>query len=97
MHARLTFVQIDPSNLEEATAIFRDSVVPAAKQQVGFERGYLLTDRATGKGIAITIWVSEANMKAGEGSGYYQQQLAKFAPLFKGPPVREVYEVEVQT
>ena len=97
MHARLTFVQVDPDKLEETTAIFRDSVVPAAKQQFGFERGYLLADRATGKGVAITLWASEADMKSGEGSGYYQQQLAKFAPLFKGPPVREVYEVEVQT
>ena len=35
-------------------------------------------------------------MLAGENSGYYQQQVAKFKDLFSAPPVREAYEVTVQ-
>ncbi len=35
-------------------------------------------------------------MKAGESSGYYQQQVAKFKDLYGAPPAREVYEVTVQ-
>jgi hypothetical protein len=35
MHARVTLVQILPDKMDEATAIYRDSVTPAAQQQKG--------------------------------------------------------------
>ncbi len=97
MNARVTIVQILPAKIDEAIGIYRDSVVPAAKQQKGFRVVYLLTDRKTGKGISITLWETEADMTAGENSGYYQQQLAKFKDIFTAPPVREAYEVSVQS
>jgi heme-degrading monooxygenase HmoA len=56
----------------------------------------VLTDRKTGKGLTIALWETEADMTAGETSGYYQQQVAKFKDLFSAPPVREAYEVTVQ-
>lgn len=96
MYARVTTVQIQPGKADEAIGIFRDSVVPAAKQQKGFKGGLLLTDRNTGKGLSIALWETEADMRAGEASGYYQQQLAKFKDIFGAPPVREQYEVSVQ-
>ena len=98
MHARVTFVQIAPGKLDEAVDRYRDSVLPAAEQQKGFKGLYLLTltDRSVGKGISITLWETEADMLAGENSGYYQQQLAKFKDVFGAPPVREAYEVSVQ-
>jgi heme-degrading monooxygenase HmoA len=96
MYARVTIVQIKPGKTDEAIGIYRDSVVPAAKQLKGHKGGYLLTDRSTGKGISIALWETEADMKAGESSGYFQQQLAKFKDIFGAPPVREHYEVSVQ-
>jgi heme-degrading monooxygenase HmoA len=96
MHARVTIVQFLPGKTDEGIAIYRDSVVPAAKQQKGCKGLYLLTDRKVGKGISIALWETEANMLAGESSGYYQQQLAKFKDIFGAPPVRESYEVSVQ-
>ncbi len=95
MNARVTIVQIVPGKLDEAVGLYRDSVVPAAKQQKGCKGLYLLTDRNTGRGISITLWETEADMTAGENSGYYQQQLAKFKDVFGAPPVREAYEVSV--
>ena len=97
MNARVTFVQIVPGKLDEAVDLYRDSVLPAARQQKGFKGLYLLTltDRSAGKGISITLWETEADMIAGENSGYYQQQLAKFKDVFGAPPVREAYEVSV--
>jgi heme-degrading monooxygenase HmoA len=56
----------------------------------------VLTDRKTGTGLTIALWETEADMTAGETSGYYQQQVAKFKDLFSAPPVREAYEVTVQ-
>jgi hypothetical protein len=35
-------------------------------------------------------------MTAGETSGFYQQQVAKFKDVVSGPTVREAYEVGVQ-
>jgi heme-degrading monooxygenase HmoA len=96
MNARVVTVQILPGKTDEAIRVYRDSVVPAAKQQKGFKGVYLLTDRSTGKGVSVTLWETEADMTTGEQSGYYQQQLAKFKDIFGAPPVREQYEVSVQ-
>lgn len=82
--------------MDEAIALYRDSLVPVAKQQKGYQGLYLLTDRNTGKTMSITFWETEADMMANEASGYYQQQLAKFKDALGAPPVREAYEVSVQ-
>ena len=95
MYARVTTVQIQPGKIDEAIRIYQDSVVPAVKQQAGFRSTMLITDRASGKGMAITDWATEADLQANEASGYYQEQLAKFAPILTATPVREVYEVTV--
>ena len=96
MFARVTIGQFLPAKMDEATGIYRDSVVPAAKQQKGFKGLYVLGDRKTGKGLTMALWETEADMMAGETSGYYQQQVAKFKDLFSAPPVREAYEVTLQ-
>ncbi len=96
MYARVTIVQIRPGKMDEGIGVFRDSVVPAAKHQKGHIGHYLLTERKSGKGISISLWETEADMTAGESSGHYQQQLAKFKDIFAAPPVREDYEVSVQ-
>ena len=96
MHARVTIGQMLVAKLDEAITIYRDSVVPAAKQQKGFKGLYVLTDRKTGKGLTIALWETEADMMAGENSGYYQQQVAKFRDFLSAPSVREAYEVTVK-
>jgi heme-degrading monooxygenase HmoA len=96
MHARVTIGQFPPAKMDEATGIYQDSVVPAAKQQKGFKGLFVLADRKTGKGLTIALWETEADMTAGENSGYYQQQVAKFKGLLSAPPVREAYEVTVK-
>ena len=95
MYTRVTTVQIQPGKIDEAIRIYQDSVVPAVKQQAGFQSTMLITDRASGKGMAITNWATEADLQANEASGYYQEQLAKFAPILTAAPVREAYEVTV--
>ena len=96
MFARVTFTQTKLDRLDEATRLFAESAIPAAKAQKGLKAIYLLTDRTTGKGITMTFWESEADALAGEQSGYYQEQLNKFKDLLAAPPVREAYEVSVQ-
>jgi heme-degrading monooxygenase HmoA len=93
MYVRVTTIQLQPGKVDEAIRIYQDSVVSAAKQQAGFRSTTLLIDRAANKGIALTYWAAEADLLASEASGYYNEQVAKFAPLFAAPPVREIYEV----
>ena len=95
MHVRVTAVQIQPGRVDEAIRLYQESVVPAAKQQRGFRSTMLVTDRASGKGMSFTVWETEADLQASEVSGFYQEQVAKFAPLLTAPPAREVYELSV--
>ena len=96
MQARVVNVQVQPNRKDEAIALYRDSIEPAASQQKGYKGALLLTDPNSGKAISITLWETEADMKAGEASGYFQQQLASFGAMFAAPPVTEHYEVSVQ-
>ncbi|MEY2689842.1 MAG: hypothetical protein RL375_4041 [Pseudomonadota bacterium] len=93
MFARTVVLQARIDKGPETNAIFRDSVLPAARQQHGFMGGYLLSNLETGKAMTITLWETEADLQAGENSGYFKQQIEKFAPMLVGPPVREIYKV----
>lgn len=93
MFARFTTIQTLPGKLEEAAAIFRDSVIPAVKQQKGFHRALLLTDAATERAVSITVWDNEADQQASETSGYFQQQLGKVSVLLAAPPLRQGFVV----
>ncbi len=95
MHANLVTAQFQPGKIGEAVRIFRDSVVPALKQQPGFKGAFLLTDPNTQKGIASTWWETEADLKAALTS-VFPEQIAQFAQVFAEPPTREAYEVGIQ-
>ena len=96
MHARIVITQVQPGKLDEVITVFRDSILPAAKQQKGFAGIRLFVDRAANKGIVVSRWQSEAELLAGEASGYYQEQLAKVMPFLVAPPTREVFEIAVE-
>jgi heme-degrading monooxygenase HmoA len=92
MHARMVTVQFKPGTIEEGIKIYRDSIVPEAKKQAGFDGCLLLADRTTAKGISITMWGTEAQLLANEKSGYYSTQLGKLTQLLASEPVREIWE-----
>jgi heme-degrading monooxygenase HmoA len=93
MYARATSAQVQPGKIDELVGILLDSVLPAARQQKGYEGGLVLTNPDTGKVEIIALWQTEADMAAGEGSGYYREQVAKVAHTLVGLPVRETYQV----
>jgi heme-degrading monooxygenase HmoA len=96
MYARVTFATAEPAKVDETIKVMRDSILPAAKKQKGFKGLFNLTNRNTGKGIVIVLWNTEADMTAGESSGFYREQVAKEMPLLSGPPTMEHYEVSVR-
>lgn len=95
MHARVISVQLKPGSAEEATRIYRESVLPAARRQPGFQRATLLVDPVTERAISITQWATEADLAASEASGYLREQVAKLTPYFATPVVSELFGVAV--
>jgi heme-degrading monooxygenase HmoA len=98
MIARVTLAEIDPVRIsvERASRLFEDSVVPALRDQDGYEGAYvLLSDQ--GKVLALTFWESEAAAQAGlQGTqNFYVEQVEKFVTLYRSPPGREMYDVVV--
>lgn len=96
MFARVTTLQVRLDTVDQATSMYRDSVVPAAKAQKGYRAAYLLTDAASGKSISVTVWDTVEDLQANEASGFFQEQVAKFAAFMTSQPVREIYKVDVQ-
>ena len=94
MYARVTFVQVKPEDVEEATRLFDESVIPAARQEEGF-LGAMLLVRENGDAMAIDLADTLENVKANEQSGFYQSQVAKFRDRIVGHPRREIFRVAV--
>jgi len=97
MYVRMTTLTFRIEKADEGIRIFEQSVVPAARAQKGFQGAYLLADRQVGRCVALTFWDDEAAAAANEENLYYQEQLVKFMPLFTSAPVREGYELVVDS
>lgn len=92
MRARVTFTQMHPDNFPEKVRIYCESTMPAAQRSPGNRGVLLLTDQATGKSIAVSLWDTAADLEASD-AGYYEGELAKFLPLYTVPPVRQEFDV----
>jgi len=96
MIARVTLAEIDAvrTSVEQAVALFKESVVPALHEQDGYEGVYVLANRE-GKALVVTFWASEEAAEASVAGGYYAEQVEKFVTFFRAPPGRETYQVAV--
>jgi heme-degrading monooxygenase HmoA len=97
MFARLTILALKKGKSEEAVRIYETSILPAAKAQKGYQGSYVLVDWKADTGIVVTFWESEKDATANEENRYYQEQLIKVMNLFAAPPIREGYEVAVES
>ena len=98
MIARATLAEIDAvrMSVDRAVRLFQESVVPALREQDGYQGAYvLLSDE--GKVLALTFWESEEAAEAGlRGTrSFYAEQIEKFVTLYRSPPGREMYDVVV--
>ncbi|MDH4103201.1 MAG: hypothetical protein OEW52_01740 [Thermoleophilia bacterium] len=98
MVVRATEAEIDVvrTNPADAIALFRESVVPALRQEEGYEGCYvLLSDE--GKLLVLSFWTSDETARATRLSGFYLEQIEKFSDLvvFRQAPGREAYDVVV--
>jgi heme-degrading monooxygenase HmoA len=97
MYARVVTSQLQPGKKDEWSTIISDSIVPALRQQKGFKGFIMLADTDSDKCIAYSMWETEADLRASETSGFYQEQVAKLKSVLSMPPVREIYELTALT
>ena len=98
MVVRATEAEIDVvrTNPREGVELFEHSVLPALREQDGYEGCYVLLSEE-GKMLVLTFWESDEAAHASRMSGFYQDQIAKFSDLvvYRHDPGREAYEVVV--
>src|SRR5712691_9674448 len=93
MHARVTKFEGPPDQLEAGIKMIKETVIPSAKKLTGFKGGYWLVDRASGKGFGVTLFESEAALKASEDAAAQIRSQAQSVTKITGV---ERYEVVAQ-
>jgi heme-degrading monooxygenase HmoA len=93
---RFISARLQPEHVETVISIFENVVMHAATEQLGFRRGLLLVDRASGHVISIGFWHSETDLLASERVGYLGQQIGNFAEIVTAPIVPETLVVAVE-
>ena len=61
MHARVSSYEIPADGIDSAVQGFKDT---GLEDWDGFQRAYLLVDRASGNALTITMWESEEAVRA---------------------------------
>src|SRR5919201_690899 len=100
MVARATVAEIDAVRMSvgQAVELFEESVVPALREQEGYEGAYvLLSDE--GKALVLTFWETGEAAEAGLAGvrSFYDLQVEKFVTIFRSPPGRELFGIPVGT
>jgi hypothetical protein len=66
MFARVTIAEGDSSRMDEGIQNITERVIPRAKELPGFQGGYWIADRGSGKVFGITLWDTEAHLRETE-------------------------------
>ena len=97
MYAQVTTFRVEPGKLDEFAGRVRETLAPAVAQQPGHRGGLLLSDRATGKVLAVSLWETAADLQAAEPGGGYREVLGLLPGVVPGSEVQETYEVRLRT
>ena len=95
MYARVVFGKVLTQNETVVTSFYRSDVVPTARQQQGFKGIIQMVNPETGETLSISLWETEADMKANENTDYFKKQFAKLASFDATGPRRAAYKVNV--
>ena len=94
MFARVTVVQGAPDKADAGVESYNQQVLPALKSVDGYKGALLLIDRATGKGLGISLWETEEARRAG-GAAVDEARKATIAAMGGTVPPVDEYEVAV--
>ena len=95
--ARSLTLPVAGEQLDEALAIYTDSLLPELKRLPGFQGVFWLADRAAGSGLGLTLWTNPEAMRAADAEhGFFPAAAAKLATFFQAVPVMNYYTVSLQ-
>ena len=95
MYARVATGQVQPGKMDEFLKIYNETQRTINQQAKGFISARVLTDRNTGKGIALTMWEKESDARASVSDSILQDLTRRFEGVLAGAPTMEYYEVSV--
>lgn len=95
MHARSGTLYPRSDHFDHVLQLLRDSVTLAAQKEPGFNGMLIMNNRQAGKVVGITLWESEAHMRASAEGEYLQEQVSRVITHLRRPPEFEDYEIEV--
>jgi len=96
MYAGVVTLQMRPETLDIGASTWQAIAENHLKQQKGYQSGYFLADRTTGKALVFALWETEADAVGYETQGQYPDLIAAFSNLLTEKPTRVIYEVGAQ-
>jgi heme-degrading monooxygenase HmoA len=103
MWVRLTFLKIEPADIDGARVLYQsEEISGAVRKQPGYRFHYLLESvERPGEVVSMTAWQTQAAAEAYEQTGLYGSLLERFSKWFAIPasegvvavPRLETYEV----
>jgi hypothetical protein len=94
VYARVTQLEIDTTRIDitEAVELFREEILSELRALDGYEGSYVLAN-PEGKALLVTFWSTEEAADTQIETGFYGEQLARYAAIFRSPPGRASYSV----
>ena len=98
MFARVSEFEARPEQLDKMKREGVEHVMPALKIQEGFNGGLVLTNRRSGKVLAVALWESEQAMDATEEAAHWLRAFGAETAggMLKGVERYEVFFLEVE-
>ncbi|WP_308426140.1 hypothetical protein [Nocardia rhizosphaerihabitans] len=86
---RCTWVQVDPSGIDQAIDTFKSQLMPEFEKLEGFRSASLFVDRATGRGVGSTVWASREEL---DSSREHADRIRSMATRVTGARILDVAE-----
>ncbi|MDP9480436.1 MAG: antibiotic biosynthesis monooxygenase [Actinomycetota bacterium] len=86
MYVRITTLRVSPENIPRVETLTRQSFLPAAQREEGFQAMIVSSSPEDRKMVVITLWESEEHMRRSRESESFQEQLSRIITLLSGPP-----------
>jgi hypothetical protein len=94
VYARVTQLEIDTTriDMEQAVELFREEILPDLRALDGYEGTYVLAN-PEGNALLLTFWSTEEAADTKIETGFYGEQLTRYAAILRSPPGRASYSV----
>jgi hypothetical protein len=97
MYARMTtFAGLPPERVDPAIREFQEGQLPLLEQEDGFQGVLVLVNRGQGRAAALTLWETEAHMRASEKIADRARDSAVATTRPAREPIVDRFEVVVQ-